>query len=325
VIRGELDRIPEMAAATERFLVLQDWDLGQDGRVLGASMPERMMMGREGALITVTAEATPVLEVPAGGLLRLRWLNASSSRFYLLGTDGPPLHVAATDGGGLPALRSVDRLLLAPGERADVLVQGEMSIRNFDYNRGSMGMMGMMGGRGMGRMRGGGMAPPTSGGSREQVLLRIRSTDMGTKPVPLPKSLVRVDPLPAPSATRSFTLGMRMGMGMMRGGSEMFTINGKAFDHNRIDTAVRLGTVEDWEYVNETTMDHPMHLHVNPFQVIGADGQVERAWRDVIVVKAQSRARFRVAFRDFPGKTVQHCHILDHEDMGMMATVEMRG
>jgi len=91
-----------------------------------------------------------------------------------------------------------------------------------------------------------------------------------------------------------------------------------------VDTTVRLNTVEEWEYVNETTMDHPMHLHVNPFQIVGNDGEAERAWRDVIVVKARSRARLRVPFRDFTGKTVQHCHILDHEDMGMMATVEMR-
>jgi len=116
---------------------------------------------------------------------------------------------------------------------------------------------------------------------------------------------------------------MRMGMGMMRGGSGMFTINGQAFQADRIDTSVQLGTTEEWEYVNDTTMDHPIHLHTNPFQVVLPHGEVERAWRDVILVKARSRARFRVAFRDFAGKTVQHCHILDHEDQGMMATVEM--
>ena len=102
-----------------------------------------------------------------------------------------------------------------------------------------------------------------------------------------------------------------------------FQINGRTFDANRIDTSERLGTVEDWDYINQTGMDHPMHLHVNPFQVIGPNGKPELAWRDMVNVPASGRVRFRVQFGDFAGKTVQHCHILDHEDMGMMATVEM--
>ena len=102
-----------------------------------------------------------------------------------------------------------------------------------------------------------------------------------------------------------------------------FLINGRGFDHERIDTRVRLGSVEEWEYINTTTMDHPMHIHTNSFQLIGPDGQPERAWRDVIVVKARSRARLRIKFEDFAGKTVQHCHILDHEDRGMMSTTLM--
>ena len=109
-----------------------------------------------------------------------------------------------------------------------------------------------------------------------------------------------------------------MGLGMS------FTINGREFDHNRIDTAPRLGNVEEWIYVNDTQMDHPMHLHTNPFQIMGVDGLPEPAWRDIALVRAGGRTRLRVRFEDFAGKTVQHCHILDHEDQGMMATVEMQ-
>lgn len=106
-----------------------------------------------------------------------------------------------------------------------------------------------------------------------------------------------------------------------RGMGMMFLINGRQFDHARIDTRVRLGAVEDWEYVNSTTMDHPIHIHTNSFQLLGPDGRPERAWRDIAIVKARSRARVRVTFEDFVGKTVQHCHILDHEDLGMMGTM----
>ncbi|HSP35963.1 MAG TPA: multicopper oxidase domain-containing protein, partial [Thermoanaerobaculia bacterium] len=130
-------------------------------------------------------------------------------------------------------------------------------------------------------------------------------------------------PLPASSLPeRTFQLGQNMMMGMGRGMS--FTINGREFEGARIDSAPRLSTVEDWVYINGTMMDHPMHLHTNPFQLVANDGSVEPAWRDVILVKAGQRARFRVRFDDYAGKTVQHCHILDHEDNGMMATVEMR-
>lgn len=131
----------------------------------------------------------------------------------------------------------------------------------------------------------------------------------------LPSRLSEIAPLSSPQRVRQFHVGTGMMMGMN------FMLNGKQFDPERIDTPVKLGIIEEWEYVNDTPMDHPMHLHVNSFQAISPDGEPERAWRDVINVKANSTARFRVAFRDFAGKTVQHCHILDHEDRGLMATV----
>ena len=102
-----------------------------------------------------------------------------------------------------------------------------------------------------------------------------------------------------------------------------FSINGQTFDATRIDSSVFLDTVEDWEYVNTSGMDHPMHLHTNPFQVLDSEGLPERAWRDMVNVPARGRARVRVSFKDFIGITVQHCHILTHEDAGMMATVRM--
>lgn len=113
-------------------------------------------------------------------------------------------------------------------------------------------------------------------------------------------------------------MGMRLGAMGMR-----FAINGREFDHDRIDTRVRLNSVEEWEYVNDTAMDHPMHIHVNTVQLLGDGGVPERAWRDIVVVKARSRVRLRIRFEEFAGKTVQHCHILDHEDRGMMATILM--
>ena len=105
------------------------------------------MMGREGSLITVSGQRQPQYAIEQDGLLRLRFLNASASRFYKLRLDEHPLHIIATDGGTIAAPQGVDELLLAPGERRDVLVQGRRitgsyRLVNLPYDRGSAGMMG---------------------------------------------------------------------------------------------------------------------------------------------------------------------------------------
>jgi len=105
-----------------------------------------------------------------------------------------------------------------------------------------------------------------------------------------------------------------------------FTIDGKSFDPARVDTAVAAGAIEEWTLRNTSPMDHPFHLHVWPMQIIEQSGQKTAAprWQDVVNVPARSSVRVRIAFDDFTGKTVYHCHILDHEDRGMMGLIEVR-
>jgi FtsP/CotA-like multicopper oxidase with cupredoxin domain len=111
--------------------------------------------------------------------------------------------------------------------------------------------------------------------------------------------------------------------GGMDGGMMSTTINGRAFDATRIDTTVQFDTVEDWLLTNTSPLDHPMHLHVWPMQIIEQSGQpVETImWQDVVNIPARSTVRVRIAFEDFSGRTVYHCHILDHEDSGMMGVI----
>ncbi|WP_239033352.1 multicopper oxidase domain-containing protein [Leptothermofonsia sichuanensis] len=91
---------------------------------------------------------------------------------------------------------------------------------------------------------------------------------------------------------------------------------------------MKLDTIEDWELVNvdPDRMDHPFHLHVNPFQVIARNGKPEpyRVWKDTVLVKGAETVQIRIPFRDFVGRTVYHCHILDHEDLGMMGILEIQ-
>jgi FtsP/CotA-like multicopper oxidase with cupredoxin domain len=102
-----------------------------------------------------------------------------------------------------------------------------------------------------------------------------------------------------------------------------FLINGQPYNSDRIDTQVKLNTTEDWDITNTGVMDHPFHIHGNAFQVISRNGQPESllAWRDTVLVPREETVRIRIPFRDFVGKTVYHCHILDHEDLGMMGNL----
>lgn len=314
VVRGELDQIPEIAKAPEAILVLQDFDLSSDGLPAEPSQMARMT-GREGRLVTVNGLLNPSIGLQRDGWVRLRILNASSSRFYRLHLEEHPLYVIATDGGALPSPEQHDEILLAPGERIEVMVQGvrpdgSYHLLSLPYNRAGMGMgMGMMGGASSGPV----------------ILASVVYQGQTGNPWSLPQRLSNIDPLPEPSVRRSFQLGQGMGMGMMGGGGMTFTINGRAFNPGRVDTRVALNSVEEWDFINPMMMDHPMHIHTNPFQVIDSDGSPIRAWKDVVLVPAFSRVRVRTAFRDFAGMALYHCHILDHEDLGMMGTLQIQG
>ncbi len=320
IVRGDLDRIPEVASAQEHVLVLQDLPSAGSG-MMSMGMHSH---GSGESPILVNGQLNPTLAIAQNGLVRLRFLNASISRYYRLKIEEHPMHIIATDGGGIPTPQSVDELLLMPGQRTDVLVRGERSEGSFQIlssiSIGAADEDGEM------------------SADNSQSLASLAYAEKSTQTWSVPSRLIDVPLLSTPSRSlRSFVLagsdmmsggGMgagRMGGGMMGGGmmGSGFSINGRRFDANRIDTSVPLDTIEDWEYVNTSGMDHPMHLHTNPFQVLDSDGRPEPAWRDMVNVPARRRVRVRVSFKDFAGITVQHCHILTHEDAGMMATVQM--
>lgn len=317
IVRGELDAIPEIRAAREFVLVLQDVTLSAGGQPIEPNFMQQMA-GREGSVVAVSGSANPTISVQKDGWVRLRLINASCSRFYRLQLEEHDIYQISSDGGSLPAPVGLSELLLVPGQRADLLIQGSRPpgayrLFNLPYNRGAMGMrMGMMGG----------MGGITASSSTPLTIATLVYAGQADQVIPLPQKLVPVQPLRSPSQSRSFVLGQSMGAGMMGGGMS-FAINGRTFDPGRIDTQVRLGDVEEWEFVNLMGMDHPMHIHTNPFQVIQPDGSPEAAWRDVVLVRAGERVRVRTAFQDFAGKLVYHCHILDHEDLGMMGVLEI--
>lgn len=307
IVRNDSDSIPEINQAPETLLVLQDFSIDSAGRPLEPNMMERML-GREGSLVTVSGRANPQVQIQRDGWLRLRIVNASSSRFYRLWLEEHAFYLVATDGGFLSTPEVRNEILLTPGERVEVMVRGdrppgEYRLLSLPYNRGGMGM------------------GASSGQSVVISLARLQYDGQADSTWDLPQRLASIDPLPEPSIHRVFQLGQGTGMGM--GGGMSFTINGRRFDETRVDTRAALDTVEQWEFVNTTTMDHPMHIHTNPFQVIDATGIPKPAWKDTVLVRAGSRLALRAALRDYSGKRMYHCHILDHEDLGMMGILDV--
>ncbi|WP_287276200.1 MULTISPECIES: multicopper oxidase family protein [unclassified Okeania] len=185
---------------------------------------------------------------------------------------------------------------------------------NLPYQRVGMGMMG----RGM---IGRGMMGRNAPENQPQVLATV-TYDTKVAAVPLPSKLIPVEALPKAQKVRRF----QMNHGMIPGKGMAFLFNGQPYQLARIDTQVQLNTVEDWELINTGMMDHPFHVHGNAFQVVSRNGKPEPylAWKDVVLVRPGEKAMIRMPFRDFPGKTVYHCHILDHEDLGMMGNLEIQ-
>ncbi len=305
----------------ERVLVVSDITLDGSGQVVQPSTMNRMM-GREGDLVLVNGQAAPTMSARPGERERWRIINACSARYLRLRLDGQDCELLGIDSGRLPEPQGVDDIVLAPGNRADLLVttrSGSASWETGSVDRGGMGMMSSPG--------------DLSGGVGPLATLRVEGATAPALPAapaqPVPVDLRDVEP--ARSRRITFATGMSGGMGGMgTGGSDSdamgmsFTVDGKEFDAARIDQTVQQGTVEEWTLINDSPMDHPIHLHVWPMQITAESGQPANGVirQDVVNVPARSEVTVRVAFDKFPGRTVYHCHILDHEDNGMMAVVE---
>ncbi|MEV1283907.1 multicopper oxidase domain-containing protein, partial [Modestobacter sp. NPDC049651] len=257
----------ELPVTRERVLVVSDITLDAAGRVAGPTRRD-LFVGREGRLVMVDGQTGPLLTARPGERERWRVVNACPSRYVRLRLDGQRLDLLGIDSGALPRPRRVDEVVLLTGNRADLLVTavaGSSALQVLGVDR--------FGGR--------------AGGGRRDVsgdVGPIATFQVSGPPVPGPPTLPARPALPdlrsAPLAQRR-----RLVLSMDRG---TFAIDGREFDPDRLDTLVRLGTVEEWTVVNASPMDHPFHLHVWPVQVLSVGNQVVDGvqWRDVVNVPA---------------------------------------
>ena len=307
--------LPVRYGIDDLTLILQDRRFDQGGRMTYAPGMRDSMMGFLGNRMLVNGQIDRVAVVPRG-MVRLRLLNACNARILALSmSDGRPIHQIATDSGLLSRPQTQQVLPLSPSERAEVLVDfsdgNDVTLVSAAVENTPMMGNGMMGRR-----------APSNG--FEVLRFSVDETvQPGVTALPddLGGALASIDEEPA--VRRRLSLDMKMGMGMMRlFGGDRFSINGRAFAMDYMNIEASLGAVEEWT-VSGAMMMHPFHVHGTMFQVISENGGPPQphnlGWKDTILIDGEAVIRMRFeqkASRDLP--YMFHCHILEHEDGGMM-------
>lgn len=308
--------LPRTYGVDDLPVIIQDRSFDPSGELVYDSSPMAVMQGARGDDILVNAAIAPVARVPAG-LVRLRILNGANARnFDLSFADKRTFHVIASDGGYLAAPIALTRIWISPGERFELLVDfsdGRAVVLGTGTDAFTPMTMGMMGGG-------------VSGAGAVMKFVPDR-----TKAASKASIRSRLVELAAPNRStatrrRRFVLNDHMmgGMGMMGGGARgiPLAINGEPFDMERINVETKLGTTELWEIVSGM-MAHPFHVHGVQFRVLSIDGRIPpphlQGWKDTVLVPraAEILVQFtQPATREHP--FMYHCHILEHEDAGMM-------
>lgn len=341
VIEGDIDQVPAVAAASERLLVLNELWVDDNDSVpttlvipnVGWSPFTSIPAVKTNMLFTVNGRYQPTMTIKQGETQRWRVLAAGPHRFFHLEVEGHALYQIAQDGVPFARTKKVDRILLATGNRAEFIIkggppkQGGYKIRALAYEQGHPG------GKRPERL----LATLISQGKAEPAGV---IPDRLVTPFKIPQYLI--DELKThPERHRTITF-----RGDVSSVPVKFTINNKKFELNPdgwwnqlpADPRPKPGTVEEWTLINEDIFQHPFHIHVNPFQVIEVNGvpvddptwNVDPTiWWDVFRLPSRKSpdapapsVKVRMYFRpDAPGLTVFHCHILPHEDNGMMGTV----
>jgi FtsP/CotA-like multicopper oxidase with cupredoxin domain len=318
IIEGDFTDVPEIAAAKERLLVLTEAVFDAFGMVedFGTLFPETAAQ-----FIAVNGVREPTITMRPGEVQRWRILHAGWQDDLFLDLEGHTLNPIARDGiplsrmGLLVPIRPLlptgfsNAMLMAPGQRIDVLVRagepGSYRLRAVPYDQG--------------------YASPTGPIARVVVEGDPLPMNLPTKLPPLPEKIIGDEEI---TGTRVLTFSQAR---VDLEGAEFwrtfrFMVDGKTFDPDRIDQRVRLGAVEEWTIVNEDKGDdHVFHIHVNDMLLTKINGEplAEPIWLDTAIVPRNGSITFRSRFLDFTGKFMLHCHMMNHEDLGMMQVVEV--
>jgi FtsP/CotA-like multicopper oxidase with cupredoxin domain len=324
------------AGAAELTWVLQDRRFDANNQLTYSMTMMDAEMGFLGDRVLVSGQLSPRVAVGTRPY-RVRVLNGSNARVYKLAwSDGSPMTVIGVDGGLLD--RAVNRAVvtLAPAQRVDVwldlsqrAVGTSLELRSDAFEAGDVGLvMGRGRGAGFGRGAGRGAGGTGLGAAMTLVSLEVRRRESaGGSRLPSRLSdggptLATSDRMPERSVPLTFE-------------AMAWKIGGRTFEMTGVadDETVRAGSSQIWSFVNAggpmgMQMAHPIHLHGRQFRVVGRsggdpansvrDGLIDAGWLDTVLVLPDETVRIHVPFSEFPGLFLYHCHILEHEDMGMM-------
>jgi bilirubin oxidase len=304
VVHAPDDPLPAM---NEKLLILSDNRFLSDGTI---DFPEPASQrggideenGREGPVFFVNGQVMPTISIRSGEIQRWRIINSSAGRIFRVALAGQTMLQVGTDGGLFEKPIEVKDLVLATGERAELLVKGgapgtRLRLQNLPYDRYSP------------------QTRPADWSITRDLLTVETSHEPAIVSPNIPTSLRKVIALDTTKVTAVRTIVFGQGI-----------INGHTMDMSRIDVSTHVGATEIWEIANIVGMDHPFHLHGFQFQVLDRDGVPEPfvAWKDMLNIPKHTTARIIVRYDDYPGKWMFHCHILDHEDHGMMGVLEVK-
>jgi blue copper oxidase len=310
--------LPHTYGVDDLPIILQDRSFAFDGSLVYNPSSLTVTYGGRGDTIIVNGAISPVAKVPRG-LVRLRILDGANARnFYLRFSDRRTFYVIASDSGMLAGPVAVTDFRISPGERFEILVdftdhKAVMLETGPDEELGAFGAV----------------AERRIDGEYEPVM-RFEPTGALRAVKNLPERLVQ-PPAANPAQAvqrRQFILDSSMcmtpdqGDEMHMGADRVMCINGKSHDPARIDESVQIGTTEIWEVLS-IGMSHPFHIHGASFRILSISEAPPPAhltgWKDVVLV--EEKAELLVAFNG-PATAqcpfMYHCHILEHEDAGMM-------
>ncbi len=302
--------LPRTYGTDDIPVILQD-------KVFQNTVLEPVMLGE---VMVINGTVEPYVDVPRQ-VVRFRFLNASVERVYNVGfDDNRTFSQIGTDGGLLEAPVSLTRVVVAPGERVELL---------FDFTNETVGNEFFLnsystefGGTVAGSCNNG---PACGNGPLDNTdfsFLKLVVLAQTTSPVTsIPSSLVTIDWLDEADVD---TTRIKQLLGPANPG-DPFTINGGSFDMNVINDYVPLGNTEIWRYENLSQLAHPIHMHDVQFNILRVDGEAPAAnqtgWKDVVLVYPGTIVEVLAEFKDFADDTytyMMHCHSLNHEDAGMM-------
>ena len=288
--------LPQDYGKNDFPIIIQDRKFSRDGKPEYKSSAVFSRNGIFGDRVLINGVIAPVLEVK-NIKTRLRLINASNTRVYNLAfSDGTSFTQIGGGGGLLPAPVKMKSLELAPGERADIVI---------DLSNRAVGSEVFL-------------------EDPEFSLVKIAVAAEGRDRTSIPKRLAKVTKLDPRQAvkTRKFELSSAMAIA----GEPSLMINSKSFDIERIDERVNVGTTEIWEIANpsrrsENFSSHPFNIQGARFQVLKRNGRTaaanEAGWKDTIFLQGDETVRLIVDFKE-RGLFAYYCGMLEHEDAGMM-------